>query len=188
MFEGNLVRLAPITRDDVALFARWFSDVEFLRYISPVVLRLASYDDEMDWYESMRKDKDLFTFGVRTVAEDQLIGNCSLGVTNWRNRSAGFGIAIGDKSYWGRGYGTEATSLLVEYGFVELNLNRIELEVYDFNMRAIRAYEKVGFAREGTRRQAIFRDGRYCDSHIMALLRAEWLARQPSSRDNPQGQ
>ena len=174
MFEGKLVRLAAVRRDDLALYTRWFSDPELLWFIAPQVLRPASYDDEVDWYEAMRKDKDQFTFGIHTIAEDRLIGNCSLGIQSWRNRAALFGIAIGDKAYWGRGYGTEATHLLMGYAFGELNLNRVELEVYAFNTRAIRSYEKVGFVLEGTRRQAIFRDGVYHDAHIMSLLREDF--------------
>lgn len=184
MFEGKRVRLAAVRREDLELYVRWFNDPEFTRFMAPNVLRLLSYEDEVGWYESMRQKKDLFVFGIRTVAEDKLIGNCSLNVKNWRSRMAVFGIGIGDKACWGCGYGTEAARLLMEYGFNELNLNRIELEVFAFNTRAIRSYEKVGFVLEGTRRQFLFRDGAYHDAHIMALLRDEWLARQKPLSDN----
>ena len=123
----------------------------------------------------MRKDKNLFLFGIRTLDGDQLIGNCSLMQTDWRNRKAVLGIGIGDKAYWGKGYGSEATALLMEYAFDELNLHRVELEVYDFNERARRAYEKVGFVHEGICREALFRDGAYHDIHIMGLLREDWV-------------
>jgi RimJ/RimL family protein N-acetyltransferase len=149
-----------------------------LRFLSPQGIRLASYDDELEWYENMRKDKDTFIFGIRTLEDDKLIGNCGLHRPDWRNRSALFGIGIGDKAYWGRGYGTDATRVLMGYAFGELNLNRVELEVYDFNKRAFRSYEKVGFVHEGTRRQALFRDGAYHDVYIMALLREDWFAQQ----------
>ncbi|GAB4448510.1 MAG: GNAT family protein [Anaerolineae bacterium] len=188
MFVGKQVRLAPVRRDDLEQYAAWFSDPEVTTFVAPDVLRLFSYDDEVAWYEDMRKDKDLFTFAIRTLDDDRLLGNCSLRINAWRNRSAVFGIAIGNKPYWGRGYGTEATRLLLEYGFGELNLNRVELEVFAFNTRAIRSYEKVGFVHEGTRRQALYRNGAYHDIYIMGLLRQEWFAKQPPSGHNPGGQ
>jgi RimJ/RimL family protein N-acetyltransferase len=181
MFEGKLARLAPITRDDLERFVRWFNDPEFLRFLSPLGIRLISYEDEVEWYENMRKDKDNYVYAIRTLAEDKLIGSCGLHRVDWRNRKALFGIGVGDRSYWGRGYGTDATRVLMEYAFDELNLNRVFLEVYDFNARAIHSYEKVGFVREGTLRQDLFRDGAYHDTYIMGLLREDWLAGQASS-------
>lgn len=185
MFTGELVRLAPIKRDDVKLYAKWFADPEFLRLISPNVLRPMSYEDELEWYENMRKDKERYTFGIRTLEGDKLIGNCGLFNIDWRNRTALFGIAVGDKTYWGRGYGTDATRIMMGYGFDELNLNRVQLDVYDYNKRAIKSYEKVGFVHEGTRRQALFREGVYHDIHIMGLLREDWrAAHAPAHKEN----
>ncbi len=178
MFNGKLVRLAPLTREDVDVFAPWFSDPEFIRFMFPHVLRPMSYEDEVEWYENMRKDKDRYIFGIRTREDDKIIGNCGLFDFNWSSRHAEFGIGIGDKAYWGRGYGSDATRILMRYAFDELNLNRVELSVYDFNVRARSAYEKVGFVHEGTRRQAIFREGAYHDVHVMGLLRADWRADQ----------
>ena len=83
---------------------------------------------------------------------------------------------IGEKECWGRGYGTDALRTLVRFGFEEMNLNRIALDVYDFNERAIASYLKTGFAEEGRRRKDIYRDGRYVDVVMMSVLRAEWEA------------
>ncbi len=105
------------------------------------------------------------------------IGSCGYHVIDWRNRGAECGIAIGDKSQWGKGYGTDAMRTLVGFGFGELNLHRIMLRVYDDNPRAVRAYEKVGFKTEGRLRESNFHDGRYRDALVMAILRPEWEAR-----------
>src|SRR5206468_7752591 len=78
--------------------------------------------------------------------------------------------------HWGKGYGTEATRLMVQYAFDTLNLNRVWLHVLEYNERGIRCYEKVGFKKEGLLRQEHFRDGRYWDTHLVAILRDEWLA------------
>jgi RimJ/RimL family protein N-acetyltransferase len=84
-----------------------------------------------------------------------------------------FGIGIGVTSMWGKGYGTEATRLLVRHAFQTLNLNRVGLEVYEFNQGAIRCYEKAGFRIEGRLRQSYFADGRYWDTVVMGILREE---------------
>jgi RimJ/RimL family protein N-acetyltransferase len=81
---------------------------------------------------------------------------------------------IGDKTYWNRGYGTEAVRLVAKHGFNTLNLNRIFLHVFENNPRAIRAYEKAGFSHEGRKRQAEFKDGKYIDVLVMSMLRNEF--------------
>ena len=96
----------------------------------------------------------------------------------WTNRSAEFGIFIGDKTFWNNGYGCEATRLTLQHGFETLNLNRIYLHVFETNPRAIHVYDKIGFIREGKLRQTTFRNGRYIDTLIMSMLRSEWDTRK----------
>jgi RimJ/RimL family protein N-acetyltransferase len=104
----------------------------------------------------------------------RLIGTFAFDSIDWHNRSAEFGIMIGEKSYWNQGYGTEAVRLLTHHGFKTLNLNRIFLHVFENNTRAIRAYEKAGFIHEGRERQAEFTDGRYIDVLRMSMLKDEF--------------
>jgi RimJ/RimL family protein N-acetyltransferase len=108
-----------------------------------------------------------------------LIGATGLEQIDFRNRHAKFGIFIGAKEEWGKGYGTEATHLVTQHAFLTLNLNRVWLHVVADNERGIRAYERVGFKREGILRQEHFRDGRYLDTMTMAILREEWEAMRP---------
>ena len=109
-------------------------------------------------------------------AEDgSLIGDCALCQISWEDRRAGLAICIGDKTRWGHGYGTDATRALVRFGFEEMNLNRIWLTVYADNPRAIRCYEKVGFVREGVKRQAVYHDGKFVDEVMMSMLREEYF-------------
>ena len=175
-FIGELVTLAPLRREDIPTYTRWFQDYEVQRLLMPEVLVPFTSETEESWYESASRQTNGYTFGIRTLADDKLIGNCSLFEISLKNRSATFGIVLGEKDYWGKGYGTEATRLTMRFGFDELNLNRIQLEVYDFNPRARRAYEKAGFCHEGIRRQALFREGQYWDIEIMAILRDDWRA------------
>jgi RimJ/RimL family protein N-acetyltransferase len=136
--------------------------------------------DEEDWFNRQRQENDSRVFAILTREEGRLIGNCGLHQIDWTNRNAVFGIFIGDKNYWGKGYGTDATRTILRYAFGEANLHRVELEVFSFNQRGLRVYEKCGFKLEGTRRQALYREGAWHDEYVMAILREEWEAMQHS--------
>jgi RimJ/RimL family protein N-acetyltransferase len=88
------------------------------------------------------------------------------------------GVSIGDRDYWGRGFGTDAVRLIVQYGFLELDLRRISLGLHAYNERALKSYEKCGFKMEGRMRGEGWRDGVHYDSFWMGILREEWLAQQ----------
>ena len=90
------------------------------------------------------------------------------------------GIGLGEREYWGKGYGTDTMRLAVRYAFMELNLNRVTLNVFEYNPRAIRCYEKAGFRHEGRQRQFLNRNGRRWDVLEMGILRDEWLRNNPS--------
>ena len=99
-----------------------------------------------------------------------------------KNRSGVFGIIIGEHEYWSKGYGTDATRTLLDFAFGELGLHRVELEVNDFNPRAVRAYEKAGFKRDGVLRDSLYREGKFHDVFVMSILREEWDAFNPRGR------
>ena len=113
-------------------------------------------------------------FAIRLRDEEQILGTVGLDEIEWTNRVASLGIGIGDSENWGKGYGTEATRLLVDYAYNELNLYRLQLTVFEFNARAISLYEKMGFRREGNFREFIERDGKRHDMLLYGLLRSEW--------------
>ncbi len=174
MIYGDRVRLRAIEREDIPTFVRWFNDPEVRQYL--LMYEPMSKMKEEQWIESLARSDD-FLFAIEAGVGEQWIhiGNVDLHHIDWKNRAAGLGIALGEKDYWGQGYGTDATRTMVGFAFRTLNLHRVELEVFDFNPRAIRCYEKAGFQREGTRRQSHFYDGRYCDAHIMSILQNEFL-------------
>lgn len=181
MFEGDLVRLAQISRDNLPAYKRWMRDYEVQHFLARIPTPITDEAEEA-WFESVAKGTDDYIFAIRTLDDDTLIGNCGLHGIDVKNRLAEFGIVIGEKAYWGRGYGTDAARVILHFAFDELNLNRVELDVYDFNPRAIRSYEKVGFVHEVTRREALFRGGEYHDVHRMGILQNEWLARYGSGQ------
>jgi diamine N-acetyltransferase len=174
MLVGKLVRLRAIDREDIPTFVRWFNDPEvrhFLQMFEPM-----SRAGEERWFEAhlIRQDEYLFAIEAPVDSGWLNIGNAGLHRVDWKNRGVTFGIVLGEKAFWGKGFGTDATRTMLRFAFDELNLHRVELEVYDFNPRAMRCYEKAGFRLEGTRRQAHFHQGAYHDVHCMGILRDEF--------------
>ncbi len=108
----------------------------------------------------------------------RMIGRVLMWRISEQNRSAMLTIYVGEKSYWGTGCGTEALRLVLRQAFGAFGLHRVELHVFEFNRRAIRSYEKVGFVREGGRRQALKRGTQYQDILVMGILRDEFIARE----------
>ncbi len=174
MIYGERVRLRAIEREDVPRFVRWFNDPEVRQYLT--MYRPLSRAEEERWVESLASRREDIVLAIEVRAGDQWvhIGNVGLHRIDWKNRTATLGIVIGEREYWGKGYGTEAVRTMLRYAFGELGLNRVELETYSFNPRAIRCYEKVGFRREGVRRQALYRNGKFHDVILMGILRDEF--------------
>jgi RimJ/RimL family protein N-acetyltransferase len=174
MMNGRIY-LDKITREDLATTLKWSNDLDFMALQSTGVLRPVSIEDEIRWFEDMPKHVgNVFNYNVRTKQDNILIGFTLFYRYDPRNRSASIGIGIAEPNYRDKGYGTEAMRLMVEYGFNELNLNRVGLTVSGFNARAIHVYQKLGFKEEGILRQSYFGDGKYHDIWVMGLLRDEW--------------
>src|SRR5262245_57638626 len=169
---GDTVYLRAIELEDAAIFLPWANAFEVTRHM--LLHRPMSLVAEEAWIARIQEDKNDVVLSIVLRKDDRVIGNTALHGIHSHNHHAGFGIMIGDKREWGKGYGTEATRLIVGHGFHTLNLHRFWLHVYEDNPRAIRSYEKVGFRREGILRDHAFRDGRYGDVISMGLLRDEW--------------
>lgn len=171
-YMGRRIYFRSPEPEDEPLLRRWVNDPRVwstLKFRGP---RNAIHQRE--WIESLGKTRTEHTFGIVVRETDRLIGTAGLHGIDPFNRSATFGLCIGDAAFRGKGYGTEATRLAMRYGFQELNLNRIELSVFGHNWRAIRVYQKCGFVHEGCLRQAVYRHGQYQDEYKFAILREEW--------------
>ena len=173
---GEKIYLRPLEREDAPLFVIWLNDQEVTRTL--LVSGPINLQKEEEYLENAYKSEHDTVLGIAIKETDKLIGSTGLRQIDFRNRHAGFGIVIGEKAEWGKGYGTEATSLITRYAFETFNLNRVWLHVFADNERGVRAYEKVGFKREGILRQEGYREGRYWDTLTMAILREEWEARK----------
>jgi RimJ/RimL family protein N-acetyltransferase len=165
---------------------RWFADAETTRYLGSRTP--FSHAMEERWFESMveNQGKRSYHFVICLLAGDQPIGTAGFHHVNQEDGHASFGISIGEKTEWSKGYGTDALRAICDFGFGQLRLERIELDVLAPNRRAQRSYEKAGFLTEGTLRHAIFSNGRFHDLVRMALLREEWKAQaRPRPWDEP---
>ena len=133
---------------------------------------------EERWFDGMleREGKRDYRFVICLLEDGRSIGTVGLHEVDREAGSAAFGIAIGEKDEWDRGYGTDALNAVADFGFSALRLERLWLDVYEQNLRARRSYEKAGFTVEGTMRHALFKGGEHSDVIRMSLLRDEWLA------------
>ena len=168
MIQGQRIKLRAIERGDLPVFVRWFNDPEVRQYL--LMYMPMSLAEEEKWFERQLEDQNNRVFAIETT-DGVHIGNCGLHDFDWKNSKAELGILIGEKEYWSKGYGSDAVRTLVGFAFGEMNLHRVQLEVYDFNSRALHCYEKCGFQVEGRQREALFRNGSYHDILIMGILR-----------------
>jgi len=175
---GTHVYLRALNLDDAPVVQRHINNPEVVQNL--MAWRPLSLEHEAAWIERTAESETDVVFDIARREEDRLIGTAGLHQIDWRSRTAGFGIQIGDPAEWGKGFGTEATRLVTAYGFTRANLNRIWLHVYDTNPAGVRVYEKAGYRREGVLRQGVFREGAYHDVYVMAILANEWRAANPA--------
>jgi [ribosomal protein S5]-alanine N-acetyltransferase len=176
---GTKVYLRPLERADAAAVVPWFNDPDVSRF--SLRYRPLTLQEQEQWLEQAGRDERSVLLGIALREDDRLIGTTGFHQLSFKDRGAVFGILIGAKAEWDKGYGSEATRLMVRYAFETLNLHRVTLYVFEYNARAIRTYEKIGFRREGLLRQENWREGRYWDTIVMGLLRDEWLAVQQAA-------
>lgn len=171
--EGKSVYLRPIENEDLDLFyekALWDKKGRRLTGTQTVFNRLGV----QKWFETISADSSRIDLIICLQENNQPIGDIAVLDIDHLNRNAIVRISIFDQKFWGNGYGTEAMSLLLKYGFDILNLHRIGLDVYEYNERGIKSYEKLGFKQEGIIRDELFYDGEFHNSIIMGALRDEF--------------
>jgi RimJ/RimL family protein N-acetyltransferase len=174
------VFLRPFEAADAETYRRWRADAEPMALagwheraplsLAQVEQRIARIADD--------QGRDVYTFVICLADDERPIGEVMLTDLDRVNGSAQVGIFIGESDEWGKGYGTDAVRALVDFGFAELRLERIWLEVGTENPRAQRSYEKAGFTQEATFRHDRWEGGRYTDGHVMSILHEEWQSRR----------
>jgi RimJ/RimL family protein N-acetyltransferase len=166
------VELTPLREEDSDLLFEWINDQDLVELSSPFAP--VSRNDHDAWFRSIRDREDVEIFAIRLRDGDRLIGSCQLNRIDRRNRACELQIRIGDADAQGRGYGTEALRQLLAHAFGPLGMERVGLHVLDGNEAALRAYEKVGFSREGVLRGAALIGGDRRDLVLMGILRSEF--------------
>lgn len=182
LFQGSLVRLTFEEPEALAKAeVRWQRDSEFDRLADSDPIRLFSEKRIREQYVERRVDKgfdpESFSFYVRTLSDDRLIGFLGMRV-DLIHGDAMVGIGIGERDFWNKGYGTDMMKVCLRYAFLELGVQRVSLGVLAYNARAQRSYEKAGFRLEGRTRQDVLREGKRVDTLWMGILREEWFAQQ----------
>lgn len=168
---GQHIFLTTLRREDVPLMTQWVADLETTAYMGQVGASF-SIEQEQEWFDNLRRSSDI-TFGIVVRESRRLIGSISLMRIDAYHGRAELGITIGDKSAWGRGYGSEAVRLMAEYGCFFKNLYSIHLSFVAFNERGLRAYRKAGFKEAGRWRKAYQIGGERYDSVWMDVTRDE---------------
>jgi RimJ/RimL family protein N-acetyltransferase len=174
MIRGKKVDLVAVSSDYLEHYHRWINDPEVTDMLGAGKLPVSMHD-ERQWVEqALDVSKEGRTFTILTK-KGQPIGNIGFHHLTYQNRHGTLGIMIGEKGLWDKGYGTDAINTLLKFGFEELGLRMIELQVDACNDRAISCYKKCGFILDGRARKHTFRNGDYVDDLHMSILREEWL-------------
>lgn len=173
--EGKRIYLRPISSEDADFYYQMLFNPEMRRLTG--TQRQFSKEQVARHIEGKTQSASDMLLLIALRESDQLIGDIELQDIDSINRSASMRIAIDAPAYQGRGFGSEAIGLLLEYAFGILQLHRIELNVFAFNDRAIHVYEKMGFQREGVQRDALYYNHAYHDSIMMSILEHEYRNR-----------
>jgi RimJ/RimL family protein N-acetyltransferase len=174
---GKKVILRGLTRNDISAYREWLDNPQATHFMESGWKPTS--DAEMEaLYRLSTEQNDTVVFVIVDRRTGRAVGQCGLYLIQWVCRRAEFRILIGEDSARGRGFGSDAAQLVVDYGFEKLNLETICLGVNTENSGAIKSYENAGFVREGVRRKLVYRSARYYDVLMMSVLREEWLARR----------
>jgi RimJ/RimL family protein N-acetyltransferase len=185
LFRGELVRLTseePEFRAKIEV--NWQRDTEFHRLADGDPAELTSAKKIKEWIEKNVEagfKPERYFFSIRALDDDKLIGFLGLWMDLIQSE-VWVGIGIGEREYWGKGYGTDAMKLCLQYAFMELGVQRVSLGLHEYNPRALKSYEKAGFRLEGRTRKDMLREGKRTDSFWMGILRDEWLQMQSGER------
>ncbi len=173
ILKGNKIILRPITVDDAEGMYSSLSDKESMRLTG--TQDSFTFEQVQNFCKRLETADDRLDYAITLPDNPNYLGEVVLNEIDWDNQSANFRIALASESLFGKGLGTEATHLIIDHGFRELKLHRIELEVYDFNPRAKHVYEKIGFVQEGVRRDVLLWEGQYQSAIMMSILSHEYL-------------
>jgi len=164
---GDSIYLSPMNPDDAEIYTKWINDLEISTPLGNAS-NIYSLEKEREALERLSKEK--YNFAIVELESDKLLGNISLFDIDLIHRKAEVGLFIGDKDRWGKGFGTEALNLILEFGFKIIGLNNIMLKVFSFNERAIKVYKNIGFEEIGKRKESFRVNNKWYDEFYFQIL------------------
>lgn len=173
--KGDTIDLVAENSKWVDLFCKWNNDPEVRRYSRNAWPR--TMEEIKKWSEPSPRGqmKEFIDLTIYHKADKRPIGLIGFGHIDWVSRNANIFAMIGESEYWGKGIVGEASKLVIEYGFSELNFHKIYAGIFSPNSRSLRAAEKLGFKKETILKEAIYVDGKYHDNHRFALFKRDWI-------------
>ncbi len=176
LLKAERLRLTALNERDIPSMEEWYNNLDFLRLYDMTMAFPKSSAQLYEMLNEKRKSNNSYIFAIRTLEEDKFVGVAGFENILWNNGTAVVFVGLGDEESRGKGYGKEAMQMVLNFGFQELNLHRIQLDVLSYNKPAIALYEKLGFKKEGVYREFIHRDGKRYDLYLYGLLRHEALS------------
>ena len=174
--EGENVGLAPTNLEHIHLYTKWNNDPKARHYARNMMPHTT--EDLKKWFEPRGGLGNHVGFEIWHKKDKVPIGTCGFGRIDWVDRNANIYMSIGEPKYWNKNLGTEASRLLIDYGFKELNFFKIYAGVFEPNIRSWSVAEKDGFILEGVEKKVMFIDGQYVDARKYRLFKEDWLNRQ----------
>jgi RimJ/RimL family protein N-acetyltransferase len=175
MLKGKITGLRAVEKEDLVYLRDWRNISSFRKNFREHK-ELSLFNQEA-WFNRTLSSPNDFMFVIVDLENNQPIGACGLLYTNWIIRSADFSFYIGhDELYIDDKYAYDAAKILIEYGFKDLNLNKIWMELYEYDVKKLDFFKnKFNFHVDGMLRQNAFNDGKYWDSYILSILSSEYL-------------
>ncbi|MDT3699957.1 MAG: GNAT family protein [Thermincola sp.] len=170
--NGDKVIIRTMKRPDIPLLVKWKNDDEIADFVRGAPIH-TTYDIENRRYEKGLREYDAVRLIIETLP-GRPIGFISISDIDKDNQKADLGMLIGEKEYWSQGYGSDTLITLLRHLFFDLGFNRISLEVFEYNTRAKKVYEKIGFKVEGIERQGLLRKNQYYDIYLMGILQEDF--------------
>lgn len=174
MFKGKKIVLREYRKDDLDNLLKIMNEEEYKKNVVTRIPYPITYSDVEEDFKKISGHKDYYDFAIESIHERIYIGECGIKSVDWKNRRTEIYIFLG-KDHIGKGYGTDAMNVLLNFIFNEMNLNKVKLTVLSINTRAIKCYKKCGFKIEGTLRNELYKEGSYRDLVIMGLLKDEFV-------------
>lgn len=180
--DGKTIALTPKNQEHIETYARWINSEKVRMFSRNEVPR--SVDEIKKWFEPKGDGpKEDIGFEIWHKEDQKLIGFGGLNNINYFHSFANLYMEIGETEYWNQGIATEATKLITEYGFLELNMNKIYVEIFSPNIGSLKAAKKAGFIPEATLKQQVYVEGRYVDIERFYLLKDEWMKKNQKNID-----